>query len=166
MSSIIHLLLIDEDDYPTQLSGNDESKYQKLLEITHEQAIHWQSIEMNMRGFEPALKLWDSVAGNSRLLLIASFNFYPHKLLPPETDISGSFGFFPSAMVKDLYTVMQEEYDFDIDCLEGRQIISEIEQDGLDEVNPEAYEIVRDKYFVTFRDAAEQGKSVVVLIEP
>ncbi|WNO60348.1 hypothetical protein [Rheinheimera sp. MMS21-TC3] len=165
MSSLIHLYLVDEDEYPTTLSGDDESKYQTLLEITEENAIRWQSIEMNMRGFEPALQLWDAVAGNSRILLIASFNFYPHKLLPPDADISGSFGFFPADMVKDLYTVMQEEYNFDIDSQEGQHIIAAIEQDGVDEVNPEAYEIVRDKYFVTFRDAAEQGKSIVVLIE-
>lgn len=165
MSSLINLYIVSEDDYPTHLSGDDESKYQTLLDITQEKGMLWQSIEMNMRGFEPALQLWDAIAGNSRLLLIASFNFYPHKLLPPDADISGSFGYFPPEMVKDLYTVMQEEYEFDIDCQEGRQIISEIEKDGIDEVNPEAYEIVRDKYFVTFRDAAEQGKAVAVLIE-
>ncbi|QBG34925.1 hypothetical protein [Litorilituus sediminis] len=165
MSSLIHLYLVDENEYPTTLSGDDESKYQTLLEVTEEQATRWQTIEMNMRGFEPALQLWDAIAGNSKLLLIASFNFYPHKLLPPDADISGSFGFFPADMVKDLYTVMQEEYEFDIDSLEGRQIIAEIEKDDSDEVNPEAYEIVRDKYFVTFRDAVEQGKSVAVLIE-
>lgn len=164
MSSLIHLYLVDEDEYPTSLTGDDESKYQTLLEITDEEATRWQSIEMNMRGFDPALQLWDAIAGNSRILMIASFNFYPHKLLPPDADISGSFGFFPADMVKDLYSVMQEEYDFDINCLEGRQIIAEIEKDG-EEVNPEAYDIVRDKYFVTFRDAAEQNKSVVVLIE-
>jgi hypothetical protein len=164
MSSLIHLYLVDENEYPSSLAGNDESKYQALLEITQEEAVRWQSIEMNMRGFDPALQLWDAIAGNSRILMIASFNFYPHKLLPPDADISGSFGFFPADMVKDLYTVMQEEYDFDINCLEGRQIIAEIEKDG-EEVNPEAYDIVRDKYFVTFRDAAAQGKSVVVLIE-
>lgn len=165
MSSLIHLLLIDEESYPTSLNGDHESKYQQLLEITEEEAIHWQSIEINLRGFEPALQLWDAIAGNSRLLLIASFNFFPHKLLPPDADISGTFGFFPADMVKDLYTIMEEKYDFDISNLEGQQIIAEIEQDGIDEVNPEAYELVRDKYFVTFRDAAEQGKSIVVLIE-
>ncbi len=165
MSSLIHLYLVDEDEYPTSLAGDDESKYQTLLEITNEEAIRWQSIEMNMRGFEPALQLWDAIAGNSKLLLIASFNFYPHKLLPPDADISGSFGFFPAEMVKDLYTIMKEEYNFNIDCQEGKQIIADIEKDGIDEVNPEAYEIVRDKYFVTFKDAAEQGRSVVVLIE-
>ncbi|MBB1336027.1 hypothetical protein H5200_22885 [Pseudoalteromonas sp. SG43-7] len=165
MSSLIHLSLIDEDRYPTSLDGDDESKYQQLLDITQKEAIHWQSIEINLRGFEPALQLWDAIAGNSRLLLIASFNFYPHKLLPPDADISGSFGFFPADMVKDLYAIMEEEYNFDISNLEGQQIIAEIEKDGDDEVNPEAYELVRDKYFVTFRDAAEQGKSIVVLIE-
>ncbi|MBB1411735.1 hypothetical protein [Pseudoalteromonas sp. SG44-17] len=165
MSSLIHLSLIDEDSYPTTLDGDDESKYQQLLEITQEEAIHWQSIEINLRGFEPALQLWDAIAGNSRLLLIASFNFFPHKLLPPDADISGTFGFFPADMVRDLYDIMQQEYSFDIDSLEGQHIIAEIEKDGVDEVNPEAYELVRDKYFVTFRDAAEQGKSIVVLIE-
>lgn len=165
MSSLIHLSLIDEDSYPTSLSGDDESKYQQLLAITEEEAIHWQSIEINLRGFEPALQLWDAIAGNSRLLLIASFNFFPHKLLPPDADISGTFGFFPADMVKDLYDIMQQEYSFDIDSLEGQNIIAEIEKDGVDEVNPEAYDLVRDKYFVTFRDAAEQGKSIVVLIE-
>lgn len=165
MSSLIHLSLIDEDSYPTSLSGDDESKYQQLLEITEEEAIHWQSIEINLRGFEPALQLWDAIAGNSRLLLIASFNFFPHKLLPPDADISGTFGFFPADMVKDLYNIMQQEYSFDIDSLEGQHLIAEIEKGGVDEVNPEAYELVRDKYFVTFRDAAEQGKSIVVLIE-
>lgn len=165
MSSLIHLSLIDEDSYPTSLSGDDESKYQQLIEITEEEAIHWQSIEINLRGFEPALQLWDAIAGNSRLLLIASFNFFPHKLLPPDADISGTFGFFPADMVRDLYDIMQQEYSFDIDSLEGQNIIAEIEKDGVDEVNPEAYELVRDKYFVTFRDAAEQGKSIVVLIE-
>ncbi|MBB1471355.1 hypothetical protein H5186_22345 [Pseudoalteromonas sp. SG41-2] len=165
MSSLIHLSLIDEDRYPTSLSGDDESKYQQLLAITEEEAIHWQSIEINLRGFEPALQLWDAIAGNSRLLLIASFNFFPHKLLPPDADISGTFGFFPADMVKDLYDIMQQEYSFDIDSLEGQNIIAEIEKDGVDEVNPEAYDLVRDKYFVTFRDAAEQGKSIVVLIE-
>ncbi|TGE83959.1 hypothetical protein C7Y70_08225 [Pseudoalteromonas sp. KS88] len=165
MSSLIHLSLIDEDSYPTMLSGDDESKYQQLLEITEEEAIHWQSIEINLRGFEPALQLWDAIAGNSRLLLIASFNFFPHKLLPPDADISGTFGFFPADMVKDLYNIMQQEYSFDINSLEGQHIIAEIEKDGVDEVNPEAYDLVRDKYFVTFRDAAEQGKSIVVLIE-
>ena len=165
MSSLIHLSLIDEDRYPTSLRGDDESKYQQLLAITEEEAIHWQSIEINLRGFEPALQLWDAIAGNSRLLLIASFNFFPHKLLPPDADISGTFGFFPADMVKDLYDIMQQEYSFDIDSLEGQNIIAEIEKDGVDEVNPEAYDLVRDKYFVTFRDAAEQGKSIVVLIE-
>lgn len=165
MSSLIHLSLIDEDSYPTSLSGDDESKYQQLLEITEEEAIHWQSIEINLRGFEPALQLWDAIAGNSRLLLIASFNFFPHKLLPPDADISGTFGFFPADMVRDLYDIMQQEYSFDIDSLEGQHLIAEIEKGGVDEVNPEAYELVRDKYFVTFRDAAEQGKSIVVLIE-
>ncbi len=165
MSSLIHLYLIDEDEFPANLAGDDESKYQTLLDITQEHAVRWQSIEMNMRGFEPALQLWDAVAGNSKILLIASFNFYPNKLLPPDADISGTFGFFPTEMVQDLFTVMQEEYDFDIDSLEGKQIIEGIEKDELDEVNPEAYDIVRDKYFVTFRDAAEQGKSIVVLIE-
>lgn len=165
MSSLIHLSLIDEDSYPTSLSGDDESKYQQLIEITEEEAIHWQSIEINLRGFEPALQLWDAIAGNSRLLLIASFNFFPHKLLPPDADISGTFGFFPADMVKDLYNIMQQEYSFDINSLEGQHIIAEIEKDGIDEVNPEAYELVRDKYFATFRDAAEQGKSIVVLIE-
>ena len=165
MSSLIHLYLVDEDEYPTSLTGNDESKYQTLLEITEENAIRWQSIEINMRGFEPALQLWDAIAGNSRLLLIASFNFFPHKLLPPDADISGTFGFFPADMVKDLYDIMQQEYSFDINSLEGQHIIAEIEKDGVNEVNPEAYELVRDKYFVTFRDAAEQGKSIVVLIE-
>ena len=165
MSSLIHLSLIDEDRYPTSLDGDDESKYQQLLAITEEEAIHWQSIEINLRGFEPALQLWDAIAGNSRLLLIASFNFFPHKLLPPDADISGTFGFFPADMVKDLYDIMQQEYSFDIDSLEGQNIIAEIEKDGVDEVNPEAYDLVRDKYFVTFRDAAEQGKSIVVLIE-
>ncbi|MBB1369119.1 hypothetical protein H5154_22575, partial [Pseudoalteromonas sp. SR44-5] len=76
-----------------------------------------------------------------------------------------TFGFFPADMVKDLYDIMQQEYSFDIDSLEGQNIIAEIEKDGVDEVNPEAYDLVRDKYFVTFRDAAEQGKSIVVLIE-
>jgi|GEM_PF-2490817 len=165
MSSLIHLYLVDESEYPVTLSGDDESKYQTLLEITETKATRWQSIEMNMRGFEPALQLWDAIAGNSRILMIASFNFYPHKLLPPDANISGSFGFFPADMVQDLFSIMQEEYDFNIECLEGRQIIADIEKESLDEVNPEAYEMVRDKYFVTFRDAAEQGKSVVVLIE-
>ena len=165
MSSLIHLYLVDESTYPSTLPGDDEAKYQALLAITEDEATRWQTIEMNMRGFEPALQLWDAIAGNSRLLLIASFNFYPHKLLPPDAKTSGTFGFFPADMVKDLFEVMQEEYDFDIDCLEGQQIISDIEAQGQDEVNPEAYEIVRDKYFVTFRDAAAQGKSVVVLIE-
>lgn len=165
MSSLIHLLLIDEDSYPTSIDGDDESKYQQLLEITEEEAIHWQSIEINLRGFEPALQLWDAIAGNSRLLLIASFNFFPHKLLPPDADISGTFGFFPADMVKDLFDVMEAQYDFDIDSPEGEHFIAQIEKDGVDEVNPEAYELVRDKYFVTFRDAAKQGKSIVVLIE-
>ncbi|MBB1369194.1 hypothetical protein H5154_23015, partial [Pseudoalteromonas sp. SR44-5] len=130
MSSLIHLSLIDEDRYPTSLSGDDESKYQQLLAITEEEAIYWQSIEINLRGFEPALQLWDAIAGNSRLLLIASFNFFPHKLLPPDADISGTFGFFPADMVKDLYDIMQQEYSFDIDSLEGQNIIAEIEKDG------------------------------------
>ncbi len=68
-------------------------------------------------------------------------------------------------MVRDLFTVMEEEYDFDIDSEEGQQLIAEIEEDELDKLNPDAYEMVRNKYFVTFRDAAHQGKSIVVLID-
>ena len=60
MSSLIHLYLVDENEYPSSLAGNDESKYQALLEITQEEAVRWQSIEMNMRGFDPALQLWDA----------------------------------------------------------------------------------------------------------
>ncbi|HFQ5107715.1 TPA: hypothetical protein ACGUT0_001264 [Vibrio vulnificus] len=165
MSSLIHLYLVDEDDYPTSASGSHEDIYQMLVEITQEEGIRWQTLELNMRGFEPALQLWDAVAGNSRLLLIATFNFYPHKLLPPDADTSGTFGFFPADMVRDLFTVMEEEYDFDIDSEEGQQLISEIEEDELDKLNPDAYEMVRNKYFVTFRDAAHQGKSIVVLID-
>ncbi|KGK12031.1 hypothetical protein [Vibrio navarrensis] len=165
MSSLIHLYLVNEDDYPTIASGTHEQTYQTLVEITQEEGMRWQSLELNMRGFEAALQLWDAVAGNSRLLLIATFNFYPHKLLPPDADTSGTFGFFPADMVRDLFTVMEEEYDFDIDSEEGQQLIAEIEEDGLEELNPDAYEMVRDKYFVTFRDAAKQGKSVAVLIE-
>ncbi|NTS77894.1 hypothetical protein HR060_13625 [Catenovulum sp. SM1970] len=165
MSSLIHLYLIDEDTYPANLTGDDESKYQTVLDITQQEGIRWQSIELNMRGFEPALQLWDAAAGNSNLLLVATFNFYPHKLLPPDADTSGTFGFFPAEMVQDFYSVMQQEYDFDIDSLEGKQIIQEIEQDGINEVNPDAYEMVRDKYFVTFRDAAKQNKSIAVIIE-
>lgn len=165
MSSLIHLYLIDETCYPTHLAGSDEQKYQTLLDITDKQATRWQTLELNMRGFEPALQLWDTIAGNSQLLLVASFNYYPHQLLPPDADISGTFGFFPADMANDLFTVMQQEYNFDIDSPLGQRLISEIEHDGIDEVNPDAYEMVRDKYFVTFRDAAKQGKSVVVLIE-
>lgn len=165
MSSLIHLYLIDEDDYPDTASGAHEDIYQALLEITQEEGIRWQTLELNMRGFEPALQLWDAVAGNSRLLLIATFNFYPHKLLPPDADISGTFGFFPADMVRDLFSVMEEEYDFDINGFEGQQLIAEIEEEGIDEVNPDAYEMVRDRYFATFRDAAKQGKSIAVLIE-
>ncbi|EIE1227805.1 hypothetical protein LCX39_004531, partial [Vibrio vulnificus] len=68
-------------------------------------------------------------------------------------------------MVRDLFTVMEEEYDFDIDSEEGQQLIAEIEENELEKLNFDAYEMVRDKYFVTFRDAAQQGKSIVVLIE-
>lgn len=164
MSGLIHLYLVDEDVYPSRLAGDDESKYQALLEITGEEAIRWQTIEMNLRGFDPALQVWDAVAGNSRLLMICSFNFFPHKLIGPDADISGSFGFFPAEMVKDLAGIMRDEYDFELDSAEGKQIIAEVEQHG-EELNPEAYEIVRDRYYVTFRDAAEQGKSVVILVE-
>ncbi|ENY3837451.1 hypothetical protein ACFXIQ_002921, partial [Vibrio vulnificus] len=66
---------------------------------------------------------------------------------------------------RDLFTVMEEEYDFDIDSEEGQQLIAEIEENELEKLNFDAYEMVRDKYFVTFRDAAQQGKSIVVLIE-
>ncbi|EGR7954078.1 hypothetical protein JKP10_02350 [Vibrio vulnificus] len=165
MSSLIHLYLVDEDDYPTSASGSHEDIYQTLVEITQEEGIRWQTLELNMRGFEPALQTWDAVAGNSRLLLIATFNFYPHKLLPPDADTSGTFGFFPADMVRDLFTVMEEEYDFDIDSEEGQQLIAEIEENELEKLNFDAYEMVRDKYFVTFRDATQQGKSIVVLIE-
>ncbi|HAU8293794.1 TPA: hypothetical protein I7152_12935 [Vibrio vulnificus] len=165
MSSLIHLYLVDEDDYPTSASGSHEDIYQTLVEITQEEGIRWQTLELNMRGFEPALQTWDAVAGNSRLLLIATFNFYPHKLLPPDADTSGTFGFFPADMVRDLFTAMEEEYDFDIDSEEGQQLIAEIEENELEKLNFDAYEMVRDKYFVTFRDATQQGKSIVVLIE-
>ncbi len=164
MSALIHLYLIDESHYPTQLHGNDESKYQTLLQITHANAIRWQTIELNMRGFIPAIEAWDSVAGDAHLLPACSFNYYPNKVLPPDADISGSFGFFPAAMVADLFSVMEQNYEFDMASPAGAAIIAAVTQRA-GELSLDAYELVRDRYFVTFRDAAEKNQAVVVLIE-
>ncbi|MPY24508.1 hypothetical protein FM037_03315 [Shewanella psychropiezotolerans] len=164
MSSLIHLLLIDEAAFPTQIAGNDESTYQTLLEIVDEEAIRWQTLELNIRGFMPALEMWDALAGNSHLLPMCSFNFYPHKLIGPDADISGQFGFFPTDMVKDLSSAMAVNIDFDITTPDAQAVVDMVEAKA-GELDPQAYEMVRDKYFVTFRDAAAQHKAVVVLIE-
>ncbi|MCS6123673.1 hypothetical protein G3469_12065 [Shewanella baltica] len=164
MSSLIHLYLVDEDVYPNTLTGDDEAKYQALLSITEDEAIRWQSLELNMRGFIPALATWDKIAGNSKLLSVCSFHYYPNQLIGPTADLSGSFGFFPAKMVQDLFSVMQKYYDFNLDSPKGHDIIEAIEAE-MGEVDFQAYEMVRDRYFVSFRDAAEQGKAIVVLIE-
>ncbi|HDY7522161.1 TPA: hypothetical protein RQJ54_000014 [Vibrio vulnificus] len=94
MSSLIHLYLVDEDDYPTSASGSHEDIYQTLVEITQEEGIRWQTLELNMRGFEPALQTWDAVAGNSRLLLIAPLTFthisYYHPMPTPAAPLAFS----------------------------------------------------------------------------
>jgi len=164
MSNLIHLYIVDEDIYPTTLTVSDEEKYQNLLEITESEAIRWQVIELNMRGFIPALELWDNISGSSSLLPVCTFNYYPHQVISPDAELSGSFGFFPSQMVQDLYPLMKKNYDIDIDSTDVKSIITEVENRA-GELDPQAYEMVRDRYFVTFRDAAEQNKSVVVLIE-
>lgn len=164
MSSLIHLFIVDETAYPDTLNASDEEKYQELLEITEEEAIRWQTIELNMRGFMPALELWDSIIGSSSLLPVCTFNYYPHQLISPDADISGSFGFFSRQMVQDLYPLMKTHYATDIDSAETQNLIVEVEQKA-GELDPQAYEIVRDRYFSTFRDAADQGKSIVILIE-
>ncbi|MGI2169979.1 hypothetical protein ACROAE_07245 [Shewanella sp. MF05960] len=164
MSNLIHLFIVDEDVYPTTLDASDEQKYQELLDTTQEEAMRWQSIELNMRGFIPALELLDAIVGGQGLLPVCTFNYYPHQLIGPEADISGAFGFFSSQMVQDLFPLMQENYEADIDSRENLKLIDEIEAKA-GELDPQAYEIVRDRYFVTFRDAAEQNKSIVVLIE-
>ena len=164
MSSLIHLFIVDETVYPNTLEASDEEKYQELLEITEKEAIRWQTIELNMRGFMPALELWDSIVGSSSLLPVCTFNYYPHQLIGPDADISGSFGFFSSQMVQDLFPLMQAHYDTDINSTETQNLIVDVEQRA-GELDLHAYEIVRDRYFSTFRDAAEQGKSIVVLIE-
>ncbi len=164
MSNLIHLFIVDEDVYPSTLALSEEDKYQYLLEITEVEAIRWQTIELNMRGFIPALELWDDISGSSSLLPVCTFNYYPHQLISPDAELSGSFGFFPSQMVQDLYSLMKKNYDIDINSADVQPTISEVEKRA-GELDPQAYEIVRDRYFVTFRDAAEQNKSVVVLID-
>ena len=164
MSSLINLYLISEESYPEALSGDDESKYQELIAITEEEGMLWNTLELNMRGFEPAVRVWDAVAGNSRLLIVCTFNFYPHKLLPPSADISGPFGFFPAAMVKDLAEVMERKYDADLNDKVFESLFAKLEEEG-EQFSEDVYEMVRDGYFMTFRDAAEQGKAVAVLIQ-
>lgn len=164
MSSLIHLFLIDETAFPTHMSGDDESNYQALLDIVDQEAIRWQTLELNMRGFMPALEMWDALAGNSHLLPMCSFNFYPHKLIGPDADISGQFGFFPTEMVKDLFANMHDNLALDISTPVAQEVVDMVEARA-GELDPQAYEMVRDKYFVTFRDATAQNKAVVVLIE-
>lgn len=164
MSSLIHLFIVDEAEYPKALKTSDEEKYQELLEITEEEAIRWQTIELNMRGFIPALELWDAIVGGGGLLPVCTFNYYPHQLISADADISGSFGFFPSQMVQDISPLMEKAYATEIDSENGEDLIAVVEN-KVGELDPQAYEVVRDRYFVTFRDAAEQNKSIVVLIE-
>ena len=161
MSSLIHLFIVDETVYP---NTSDEQKYQELLDITHDEATRWQSIELNMRAFIPAIELLDAVVGGQGLLPVCTFHYYPHQLIGPDANISGSFGFFSSEMVQDLFPLLEKYFEVDIESSENKALVDSIEHRA-GELDPQAYEIVRDRYFVTFRDAAEQNKSIVVLIE-
>ena len=164
MSSVINLFIVDEDVYPTILNLSDEQKYQELLDITQDEATRWQSIELNMRGFVPAIELLDAVAGGQGLLPVCTFNYFPHQLIGPDANISGSFGFFSSEMVQDIFPLLKKYFEVDIDNSENKGLVDDVEHRA-GELDLQAYEIVRDRYFVTFRDAAEQKKSIVVLIE-
>jgi len=164
MSGLIYLYLIDEDQYPTSLTGDDAIKHQTLLDITEQEATLWQSMELNQLGFMSALEVLDGIMGNSRLLPICTYHFFPHELIGPDADIDDSFGYFPPAMVKDLFAVMQKNYDVQLDTPDAQAVVTRVES-TVGELNEEAYELVRDAYFVTFRDAAEQEKAVVVLME-
>ena len=67
-------------------------------------------------------------------------------------------------MVQDLFPLLKKYFEVDIDNSESKGLVDDVEHRA-GELDPQAYEIVRDRYFVTFRDAAEQKKSIVVLIE-
>lgn len=164
MSGLIHLYLIDEAVFPKTLTGSSQQKYQQLIDITLSNGIRWQTVELNMRGFIPAISMWDKVAGNSQLIEACSFHYLPNHLIAPDAEINGSFGFFPSEMITDLSDVMEENLDFDINSYDGKQLVKYVEQNEGD-LDPDAYEIVRNAYYRTFRDAKEQDKSIVILME-
>lgn len=67
-------------------------------------------------------------------------------------------------MVQDLFPLLEKYFEVDIENSENKALVDSIEHRA-GELDPQAYEIVRDRYFVTFRDASMQNKSIVVLIE-
>ena len=164
MSNVINLFIVDEAVYPTTSNLSDELTYQALIDITQDEATRWQSIELNMRAFIPAIELLDAVVGGQGLLPVCTFHYYPYQLIGPDANISGSFGFFSSEMVQDLFPLLEKYFEVDIENSENKALVDSIEHRA-GELDPQAYEIVRDRYFVTFRDASMQNKSIVVLIE-